>query len=255
METMVNSSLSDREKEIIKFLSEGDAVSVPELSRRLGVSAVTIRKDLRGLSGKGLMVLGRGTALPAFHPGILARQDRMVDEKNRIARAAADMIRDGDRVMLVAGTTTSLIAKHLFGKRDIHLVTTSTLVFPFARVNPAVTVTLVGGEFRPETEGLVGPVAIGTLRQFHARYTFLGTDGFSLEQGLTAHLVEEAEVARAMASQAETVVLLADSTKFGKSGFAQMLPIDRVDLLITDTGLDDASLARMTERGLKVRRV
>jgi DeoR family galactitol utilization operon repressor len=249
------SGITDREKEILRLLTETESVSVPDLSRRLGVSTVTIRKDLRNLSGKGLMVLGRGGAFPAFHPGILARQDRMKEEKNRIARAAAAMIRDGDRVMLVAGTTTALVAKHLFGKRDIHIVTSSTLVFPFVRVNPSVTVTLVGGEFRPATEGMVGPVAMGNIRQFHARYTFMGTDGFSIEKGLTAHLAEEAEVAKAMAAQAEKVVLLADASKYGKTGFAHMLPLDQVSMLITDDKLEDAARARLTEHGLTVLRV
>ena len=247
--------IADREKEILKLLSEGTRISVPDLSRRLGVSEVTIRKDLKGLSGKGLMVLGRGAARPAFHPGILARQEHRVEEKNRIARAAAGLIHDGDRVLLVAGTTTALVARHLFGKRDVHLVTSSTLVLPHIRANPAVTVTLVGGEFRPETEGLVGPVALQAIRQFHARYVFLGTDGFTIEKGVTAHLVEEAEVARAMAAQAETAVLLADSSKLGKTGFAHMLPLSRVGLLITDTGLDDAAVERLTGLGLEVRRV
>jgi DeoR/GlpR family transcriptional regulator of sugar metabolism len=247
--------IADREKEILRLLSEGTTISVHDLSRRLGVSEVTIRKDLKSLSGKGLMVLGRGAARPAFHPGIRSRQEHRVEEKNRIARAAAGLINDGDRVLLVTGTTTALVARHLFGKRDIHLVTSSTLVFPYVRANPAVTLTLVGGEFRPETEGLIGPVAVQAIRQFHARYVFLGTDGFTVEKGLTAHLVEEAEVARAMAAQAETAVLLADSSKLGKTGFAHLLPINRIGLLITDTGLDDAARAQLTERGVKVMRV
>ncbi len=246
------SPAASREKEIMRLMGEGESLSVPELSRRLGVSVVTIRKDLKSLAGKGLMVLGRGGALPAFHQSILARQEQRAEEKNRIAKAAAALIRDGDSVMLVAGTTTSLVAKYLFGKRDVHLVTSSTLLFPHVRVNPAVTVTMVGGEFRPETEGLVGPVAVADIRRFHARYAFMGTDGFSLEQGLTAHLMEEAEVARAMADQADEVVLLADSGKFGKVGFAHMLPLDRVSRLITDDGLDSGARARLTEHGLKV---
>jgi DeoR family galactitol utilization operon repressor len=245
----------NRESAIVKLLTEEASLSVSELSRRFGVSEVTIRKDLKSLASRGLMVRGRGSALPAFHPGILARQARHTEEKSRIARAAAERVRDGDRVMLVAGTTTALVARHLFGKRDVHLVTSSTLVIPHARVNPSVTVTLTGGEFRPETEGLVGPVAVATIRQFHARILFVGTDGFTIEQGVTARLAEEAEVARAMADQADTVVLLADASKFGQAGFAQMIPLRRVNQLITDTGLDDASAERLAGLGLEVKRV
>jgi len=179
----------------------------------------------------------------------------MAEEKNRIAKAAAGLVRDGDRVMIVAGTTTALVARHLFGKRDVHVVTTSTLLLPHVRVNPALTVTLVGGEFRPEMEGVVGPVAIGAIRQFNARLVFVGTDGFSAERGVTAHFVEEAEIAQAMAGQAEQVVLLADASKHGRAGFARMFPLERVSLLITDTRLDDAARARLEEHRVSVMRV
>ncbi len=244
-----------REKEILRLLADGSSVSPAELSRRLGVSAVTIRKDLKKLAAQGLMIVGRGGARPAFHPSIRDRQALRAEEKNRIAKAAAGLIRNGDRVMIVAGTTTALVARHLFGKRDVHLVTTSTLLLPHVRANPAVTVTLAGGEFRPEMEGVVGPVAIGALRQFHARYVFVGTDGYSAERGVTAHLVEEAEVAKAMAEQADQVILLADSSKHGRAGFARMFPLERVSLLITDTGLDDAGRARLEEYRVSVMRV
>ncbi len=244
-----------RKKEILRLVADGASLSPRDLSRRLGVSAVTIRKDLKKLAGQGLMVVGRGGARPAFHASIRDRQALMSIEKGRIAKAAAEMIQDGDRVMIVAGTTTALVARHLFGKRDVHLVTTSTLLLPHVRINPAVSVTLAGGEFRPEMEGVVGPVALETIRRFHARTVFVGTDGFSVERGVTAHLAEEAEVARVMADQADQVVLLADASKYGRAGFARMFPLERVRLLITDDRLDDASRARLEEFGMSVRKV
>ena len=131
--------------------------------------------------------------------------------------------------MIEAGTTTALIAKYLLGKRDVHVVTNSTLVIPYARFNPSLHLTVVGGEFRPSTESLVGPVALRDLEEFHVRIAFIGTDGFSLESGLTTHLVEGAEIVRKMQAQAKRTVLVADSSKWGKVGFARVLPLGEVD--------------------------
>jgi len=247
------SILTVREREILRVLSDDSTVTVSELSRRLGVSEVTIRTDLGKLTAKGYMVRRkRGSALPAFHEYILARQQSMVEEKERIAKAAANLIHDGDHVMVLAGTTTALIGKYLFGKRDVHIVSNSTLILPWLRINPAVRLTLVGGEFRPSMEGLVGPLAIAEIGNFHVQAAFLGTDGLTIENGVTAHHVEEAEVAKAMASQTDRLIVLADSSKYGKTGFALMLPIRQVSMLITDSGLGEKARKELTQQGLSL---
>lgn len=234
----MDTSLSNREKKILQILMEDSRSSVTEMSKALGVSAVTLRSDLRDLADKGMIVRTRGGAFPAFHPNILDQWKNRTEEKARIARAAANLIEDGDNIMIVAGTTTAQIAKYLMGKRDIHIVTNSTLLLPYARINPALTVTLVGGEFRASGEALVGPNAIRSLDVFHVKTAFLGTDGFSLESGcITAHIVEIAEVVEKMAAQAERSVLLADSSKCGKMGFASIMPLHSISLLITDRNL------------------
>ena len=174
------------------------------------------------------------------------------DEKNRIARLAAELISDGDTVMIEAGTTTALIGKYLFGRRDVHVVTNSTLLLPYARANPAIHLTLTGGEFRPLTESFVGPIALSELEQFHVRTAFIGTDGFSPETGLTTHLVEGAEIVRKMSLQAERVVLVADSTKYGRAGFAHVLPLEAVAICCTDTGLADQHRAEIESQAVEV---
>ncbi|HEY3324842.1 MAG TPA: DeoR/GlpR family DNA-binding transcription regulator [Planctomycetota bacterium] len=243
--------LTSREKEIMRILSDDSTQSASQLSARLGVSAVTIRTDLNNLASKGYMVLRRGAAFPAFHQSILDRQETGMEEKNRIAKAAAELIHDGDRIMLVAGTTPALVAKYLFGKRDVHIVTNSTLLLPYVRINPSVHVTLVGGEFRPWTEGVVGPIALAELKRFHVQMAFIGCDGLTPDKGATAHHVEDAEVVRTMAEQSEKLVLVTDSTKYGKTGFAHMLPLAKIDMLITDDKLDAAAKAQLTELGVE----
>lgn len=247
--------LSERERKILHILSEDSSVNVNDLRKVFDVSAVTIRNDLASLAEKGVILRTRGGAIPAFHSSILDRQRNYVDQKNRIAQAAANYINDGDTVMIGAGTTTALIAKYLLGKQDLHIVTNSTLIIPYARINPSIHLTVVGGEFRPSTESLVGPLALRELEQFHVKKAFIGTDGFSLDKGLTTHLVDGAEVIKRIAGQTDRKFLVADSTKYGKEGFVRILPISDFDVIITDTGLPDAVDRSFKENGFQVMRV
>jgi DeoR family transcriptional regulator, galactitol utilization operon repressor len=233
----MNASLTEREQEIVSLLTEDSALSVTDISKRLDVSTVTIRNDLSSLADKGIVVRTHGGAFPAFHASILERQRDKVKIKERIARRASELIQSGDTVMIEAGTTTAQVARFLLGKRDVHVVTNSTLVIPFARINPGIHLTVVGGEFRSATESVVGPVALRDLEEFHVRTAFIGTDGFSIDGGLTTHLIEGAEIVRKMSAQADTTVLVADSSKLGKVGFARVVPLSSVTVLVTDDGL------------------
>jgi DeoR family transcriptional regulator, galactitol utilization operon repressor len=244
--------LSAREKQIIQVLTDEPAVTGIELGRRLGVSVVTIRTDLKNLANRGFITRTHGGALPAFHKSILDRQAVKSDEKNRIAKAAADLIQDGDTVMILAGTTTALIPKFLLGKGHIHIVTDSTLLFPYVRSNPALSLTVVGGEFRSSTESFGGPMAIEAIDRFNVKLAFLGTDGFSLERGLSTHLVEGAEMVKAMAAHADRSVLLADASKYGRTGFVTIMPLRAVDTLISDSEFNPATAELLRQEGLEV---
>jgi len=233
----MNEILAERERRILDFLVDEGTLSVTRLAGQLGVSAVTIRADLKNLEDLGYLERTRGGAAPSFHSSILERlRDRMA-EKNRIARAAAALVKDGDRIMIEAGTTTALVVRHLVGKRDLHIVSNSTLVLTYARRIPGLSVTMTGGEYRRLTESLVGPVALSAIERYNVRLALVGTDGLSLRQGMTTHLVEGAEIVKAMVARAETSVLLADSSKFGRAGFVSVLPLSSVDRVIMDEGL------------------
>ena len=157
--------------------------------------------------------------------------------------------------MINSSTTGVLIARYLMGKRGVRIVTNSTLILPFARMNPLLNVTLVGAEFRPSTEALVGPLAIEMLQQYHAKFAFIGTAGFSAQIGVTAHVAEEAAVVKKLSERAETTILVTDSSKYGKPGFVCFLRMSDVDKVITDTGLDDAAKSELEEAGVEVVRV
>jgi DeoR family transcriptional regulator, galactitol utilization operon repressor len=246
------SELKERERIILDRLSTDGSVSVGTLARDLGFSEVTIRGDLRELEDKGWINRSWGGAAPALHRDILERQRTFSAQKNAIARAAAKLVNDGDVIMIEAGTTTALIARYLSGKRDIHIVTNSTLVFSYARMNSHLQITMTGGEFRRSTESLVGPIALETIGRLNVRLAFVGTDGFSLERGMTTHLMEGAEIVKTMKAHAQTTVLVADSSKYGKIGFASVLPLSAMDMILTDSDLDDQAETELREAGITV---
>jgi DeoR family galactitol utilization operon repressor len=235
----MNGTFSERREVILGVLAEDSSVSVSDLAKRLGVTVVTARADLAALEEEGVLVRTHGGALPAFHPKIFARSREEKESKAAIAKAAAAEISNGDTVIISAGTTTALIAKYLLGKRDIHIVTNNTLLLTYARMNPQLRVTIIGGEFLASEEGIVGPLALAALDQFHVSKAFIGIDGASVKQGFTAHFVESADLVRKMAEQADEIIVLSGSGKFGNPGFARILPFDGVDTLITDEQLSN----------------
>lgn len=251
----MNDALSERERRILDALADEGSLSVSRLAEALGVSTVTIRMDLKNLEELGYLERTHGGATPSFHSNVLERLRDRPAEKARIARAAAALVRDGDRIMIEAGTTTALVVKHLVGKRDVHIVTNSTLVLTWARSNPGLSVTVVGGEYRRLTESLVGPLALDAIARFNVRLAFVGTDGLSMARGMTTHLAEGAEIVKAMVAQAGTPILLADSSKYGRSGFVSVLPLSGVDTVIMDDGLPDAAAEELRAAAIDLRLV
>ena len=244
--------LSEREHTILNRLMVQGAVSVAHLSSELEVSEVTIRSDLSSLEERGLLSRTHGGALPSIHPHIFQRQNMNIEEKHRIAKAAAGLVEDGDAIMIEAGTTTSLLPRYLVGKRDILIITNSVPAFESAKSNPALKITLVGGEFRDSTDSFVGRITLDTIRRFNVRCAFVGTDGFSLKSGITTHLIEGGDVISVMREQAENLVLLADSSKYGKTGVVTILPLSQINTLITDTGLPDAAKEELNQIPLHI---
>ncbi len=243
--------LNEREENILSFLSTQGSVTVTNLSRSLDVSEVTIRSDLSRLEEEGLLLRTRGGAIPAIHPHIFQRHTFKNDEKNAIAKKACELINDGDTIMIEAGTTTGLIPRYLTGKKDVHIITNSNQVFASARTNPDLKITLTGGEYRNNTDSFVGPIAQETLQKFNVKCAFVGTDGFSVQSGITTHLVEGGEIIKVMRQKTKNLVLLADSSKFDKMGVVTILPLNDVDSIYTDNQISQKAIEELNESGLK----
>ncbi len=244
-----------RKQQILDLLMDHPELSVSELSRHFTVSEVTIRSDLKALEAQGLVLRQHGGGLPTLHANIAERQRTRLEEKNRIARAAAELVGDPEAIMITAGTTTSLIPRFLVGRKSVNIVTNSTLLLPFVRHNPGLSVTLTGGEFRPASEALTGPATIRELSQFHVDKAFLGSDGITADQGITADSADLADVCRRMSEQARQTIVLADSSKLGRAGFAHIMPLSRIGILITDRGAPAEEVDRLKKKGVDVRLV
>ncbi|MFW5827103.1 MAG: DeoR/GlpR family DNA-binding transcription regulator [Alkalispirochaeta sp.] len=247
--------MNEKEQQILTRLVGDPNLTVTDLAQELDVSSVTMRGYLNGLAEKGYLYRVRGGAIPTIHPEIVEREQTHQNEKRAIAHYAASLVEDGNTIMIEAGSTTAMVARYLLGKRDVSIVTNNTLAMAHARGNPGLRVNLVGGEYRPANESIVGPMALSILDQFHVKIAFVGTDGFSVQRGLSTHLVEGAEIVRRMAAQADRVVVLADSSKWNHTGFVHVLALESVDTIVTDTGITDAAVAEIAEAGVDVVRV
>ena len=232
----------EREGYILDLLAKDGSLSVAALSKDLGVSAVTIRSSLKSMEERGLLSRTWGGARASSITNVLERVRVSEAEKDRIAAAAASLVRDDDRIMIEAGTTTAQVVRHLTGLRGVQIVTNSTLVFSYARLNPDLDVTLTGGQYHRGSETLVGPVATQTIRMFNARLAFVGTDGFTSDRGMTTQFAEGIEVLQAMHERAEETWLLADSSKYGRAGFVSVLELSELSGIISDAGLAAGSV-------------
>ena len=246
-----------RQSLILQAVRSDGSARVSDLTARLGVSDMTIRRDLEVLARDGLVEKVHGGAVlpgaPASHePGFEAKLVLERPEKTAIAQAAADLVRPGTAIALAAGTTTFALAQCLLDVPGLTIVTNSlrvTNVFSGTRGldGTADSVVLTGG-VRTPSDALVGPVADLTIRSLHFDLLFLGCYGFDTEAGLTTPNLAEAETNRAFIRVARRVVVLADHTKWGLVGLSSFARLNEVDVLVTDDMLPPDARAQVSEQ-------
>ena len=228
---------------ILEEVRRRGAVRVAELTELLDVSDMTIRRDLDVLAASGLVdkVHGGATApgrLSADEPGFEAKSTRQLEEKEVIAKAAAELVEPGQAIGLTAGTTTWHLAQHVVDVPDLTVVTNSIQAANVLHRErrPDLTVILTGG-VRTPSDALVGPVAVTTLRSLHVDVLFMGVHGMTADAGFTTPNLLEAETDQAFVASAERVVVTADHTKWGVRGLSRIARLDEVHAVITDGGL------------------
>ncbi|PZG03233.1 DeoR/GlpR family DNA-binding transcription regulator [Nonomuraea aridisoli] len=248
-----------RHAEITRRVRSSGATSVRDLARQLGVSPSTIRRDLEVLDRDGTLRRVRGGALPPSDLTVDADTARPFAEvvatdeqdKEAVADRAAELVRDGDVVLLDIGTTTMRLARRLRGRR-VTVVTSSLAVLDVLRADTEVELLLLGGMLRRPYHSLVGVLTEAALGQVVADRAFLGASGVRPDGQLVDTTLAEVPLKRAMLTAARQVVLLADRHKFPGTGALRVCGPEDVDVIVTNEGADPATLRACAAAGAEI---
>lgn len=251
----------ERRKVIMDILHQRKKIRVNEIAKELGVSAVTIRKDLEALEASGLLVRTHGGAVLPDHSrsewGFFKKLNQRKDKKVKIAKKAFEMIEEGDTIILDSSSTTYYIAEEIRkrGKNPLTVVTNNIFIAEKLIGLPGIDVIVLGGSIRENSLSLVGPWALRHLEEIKVDKAFLGTMGFSPEKGFMTPSLVEADVKKAMVESASEVFIVTDSSKFSRGAFAVFAQPEDVDHVITDSGIPEDVEAFLRERDVNVIKV
>ena len=248
-----NLSLPERHGRILALLQQYGSISVTQLSERFRVSEVTIRKDLSFLEQQKKLYRTHGSAI-LISPYISDRHVNEKEKKNVAEKqggAAAALLAQDDSIIIASGTTMAFLAREIKPQGRLTVITASVPVTQILSQDPDVDVIQLGGITRSSSVSVVGPFAEQMLRSFNCSKLFIGVDGIDPDFGLTTTNMLEASLNRAMIDAAQKVVVLADSSKFGRRGFSKICDLESVDRIITDNRVQPLYLDRLRERGIE----
>lgn len=250
----------ERYRLILQAVNNNGKATVMELSEALGVTAVTVRRDLEKLEERGLLLRTHGGAMAitmegtdtAYERTFQEKLGKFAEEKGRIAQTAADLVVDGEAILLTPGTTNTLLYRKLVGKNDLTIVTNAANIVLQENDAPNHDVILTGGKLRAKSYALVGPLAEQSLNAIRVDKLFLGVDGFDLQEGLTTPNLLEASINRKMIEISKQVIVVADHSKFGRVFFSKITSLDVVHTVISDRGLSERMAAAIRDVGIKL---
>ncbi|MGI9073694.1 MAG: DeoR/GlpR family DNA-binding transcription regulator [Bryobacteraceae bacterium] len=248
----------ERRREILAVLGQNGRITVEEVVRRFGVSAVTARGDLDTLSQKGVLVRSHGggirpLAAPPEHP-LRVRQGIHHEEKTRIAHAAAQLICHSQTVILCTGSTSAELAAQIRDSApdSLTIITYALNIASALSERIGLSLVMVGGILRRESSAFVGPQAEQMMESLHADHCFMSTVGLDVEVGLTTLDIMEAQLNRRMIQAARQVTVLADSSKFGHRSLSLISDFRSIQRVITDTAAPAADVEKLRLQGVEV---
>jgi len=249
---------------ILSALQQSGSVSVEGLSKELDVSLVTIRRDLDELEGRGLLRRTHGGAVsiePLFYEpfrndrSFLAQVERFAEEKRRIGRAAAALIKEGEIIALTPGTTTTEVVRGIPLNRKITVVTSTVNVAMELSKRKDLDVFVTGGHLRGDWFSLVGPTAAQSLSHVMIHTLFIGADGIDAKYGVSCFSPDESQLNSTMVKHAQRKIAVVDHSKFGVTAGWRICPTSDLDILVTDTGATDEMIAPFEKAQVQVMRV
>jgi DeoR family fructose operon transcriptional repressor len=247
-----------RQREIYVLALRSGAVDVSELARRFEVTTETIRRDLSDLQERHLLRRVHGGAVPFervhHEPMVHARDMLNADEKLRIGREAINEVPEHGSVIIDSGSTGQRFAEVFPVDRRVHVVTNSLITASTLVRRGVNELTVLGGGVRTNTFAMVDSSTVAAVRELRVDVLFISCDGLSFQRGLTTPYREESLLKRAMIESARRVVALVDHSKFGNDQMFTYAALDEIDVLITDTDVDDDALLVLAEYELEVTR-
>jgi DeoR family transcriptional regulator of aga operon len=245
----------ERQDRIASMVNEHGSLTVLELSQAFGVSEATIRRDLVALAERRLVQRVHGGAMrvrkvATSESPIVHRQLEHIEEKTRIGSATAHLIRSGDTVLLLGGSTGLAVARELAEHDDLTIVTDSLLIAAELLQQKRHKVVMAGGTIDPEEQAVRGTLSRLILQQLHVDKVILGAKAISVSRGISTETPEEAELFRACMACADQIIVVTDSSKFHKSALAKVAAIEDIHTLVTDDGLGGDDVHRIQELGV-----
>lgn len=245
--------MSKRDSRILDMVTTEGKVEVTLLAEQLGVSTVTMRKDLDALQEKGLIVREHGFAMLANPNDVGGRLAYHYDEKRHIARAAAGLVADGSTIMVESGSCCALLARELADTKDgVTIVTNSAFIADYVRDSARVNAILLGGAYQRDSQVMVGPLVRTCAQEFYVDRLFIGADGWIAGVGPTNADQMRADAVRSMSESAAEVVVLTESEKFGMRGAVPMRLPGKPVSVVTDSRLSDEWLETLERDGVSV---
>ena len=244
----------ERHALIMDMLIQQNSILVTDLSERLQVSSVTIRKDLTELERAKKLYRSHGRAI-LINPyinnrNVNVKEKLCIDEKRIIGKVAASMITHDDSILIASGTTVHALARSIEADHKLTVITASLQVSELLSGQENIDIIQLGGMLRHSSLSVVGNSAESILSNFFCSKLFLGVDGIDLDFGITTTDMREANLNQVMMRTAQKTIVLADSSKFGRRGFSKIADMDEIDLIITDTNVQPTVAKRIEEMGI-----
>lgn len=249
---------SSRRERIVTLLREQGSVQIPALAELFGVSTQTLRKDLNFLDGQRICTRSTGGAIlhsgsvSATEDAIDVKRTRFAAEKVNIGRRAATLIAAGESVLLDSGTTTLQVARHLNPKDSLVVVTNDVGIMNELLARDKVQLVFLGGTLRRKSLSCYGAQTDRTVQDLHVDKLFLAADGFDIDKGITTHFEAEAQLNRMMCQAATEIIVVADSSKFGRICLHRILEPQRIAKLVTDAGIPSKAREALARNGVEV---
>ena len=255
---IIRRDTSSRRERIVALLRKQGSVQIPALAQMFGVSTQTLRKDLAFLDSKRICTRSTGgailysSAVSVTEDPIDVKRTRFADEKVRIGKRAAKLIADGDSVLLDSGTTTLQVARHINVTGSLVVVTNDVGIMNELITRESVQLVCLGGSLRRKNLSFYGAQTERALQDLHVDKLFLAADGFHIEKGITTHFEPEVLLNRRMCQAAREIIVVADSSKFGRTCLHKILEPQRISKLVTDAGIPGDVREALTRSGVEV---